>query len=90
MKEIPKPVIAPDEPLDSVVARLANYGDALVKQQVRAIDALPDSRKPADGTKRMLKTGHDIALVRQDTIHDVCAKNPALLRQLEEIFGRRS
>lgn len=89
MREIPRPVIEPTDPLDEVVSRLARYGSAIVREQKRAIDALPDSRKPADGAKRLTNTSHDKMLARENTIHDLMAANPAKLRELERIFGRR-
>jgi len=87
--EILKPIISAHEPLDSVIERLACYGDALIKEQKRLIDRSLDCRKPSDGPKYLTNTGHDKDLKRQKTIHDKLIANPALLAELIADFGPR-
>lgn len=89
MREVAKPVISPSEPIDEAIARLANYGDALIAQQKRLIDKSLDSSKPADGCKWLSNTSHDKTLRAEKTIHDKIAENPAILIELEAIFGKR-
>lgn len=88
MKRVMRPVIEPDEPLDAAMGRIVRYGDALVKQQNDLLRKYPIGRNKMEGTKRLEKTGHDIALARRDTIHDVMAKNPALYQKLKAEFGK--
>lgn len=88
MKEIPKPLIEPGEPIDEVMSRLANYHDKKTKQDKALIDALPDCGKPESGPKYLSNKGHDKELKRRDTIHDMMAKNPALYQRLKKEFGQ--
>lgn len=83
-----KPVINPDAPLDETIADLARYADNVAKHNKRMEDKLPVGKNPMEGVKVMQKTGHDIALTRRDTIHDMMAKNPALYQRLKKEFGQ--